>query len=80
MRGFRPPLWRRVLVPALADLGLLHRVIQIVFGWEGDHLHVFTAGVDRFADPCHGLDCCADEGGAALAALLPVLGGWCLLG
>ncbi|MGH8932917.1 MAG: plasmid pRiA4b ORF-3 family protein, partial [Egibacteraceae bacterium] len=71
LRGFRPPLWRRVLMPARADLGLLHRVIQIVLSWDDDHLHVFTAGGDRYGDPCHGLDCCADEGGIALAALLP---------
>jgi hypothetical protein len=33
---------RRVLVPVMATLGDLHVVIQILFGWDGDHLHEFT--------------------------------------
>lgn len=67
----RPPAWRRVLVPALTDLGLLHRVIQIVLAWDDDHLHVFTANGRRYADPDHGLEGCADEDTAALASVLP---------
>ena len=45
--GFRPSIWRRVLVPASFDLAKLHRVIQEAFGWEDYHLHAFQIhGVD----------------------------------
>ena len=44
----RPPIWRRVLLPATATLGDLHEVIQVLFGWDGDHLHVFESGKKRY--------------------------------
>ena len=44
LAGFRPAIWRRVLVPATATLGDLHVVIQVLFGWDGDHLHEFAGG------------------------------------
>jgi hypothetical protein len=54
----RPPIWRRVLVPATAVLGELHSVIQVLFGWDGDHLHAFTVGAKQYSDPLylHDLD------------------------
>ncbi len=30
-------------IPAAASLADLHLVIQTLFGWDGDHLHAFTA-------------------------------------
>lgn len=36
-----PPVWRRVLVQNYINFGQLHEIIQIVFGWEDDHLHDF---------------------------------------
>lgn len=43
----RPPVWRRLLVPADVKLSDLHEIIQAAFDWEGYHLHVFTFdGVD----------------------------------
>ncbi|MGH4022942.1 MAG: plasmid pRiA4b ORF-3 family protein [Pseudonocardiaceae bacterium] len=50
------PVWRRVLVPATARLGLLHRVIQIVMKWDGDHLHAFSVGNEDYGDPCYSPD------------------------
>ena len=35
-----PPIWRRIQVPDLT-LGELHDVLQVVMGWEDDHLHQF---------------------------------------
>ncbi len=32
------------MVPGNFTLGQLHRVIQIVMGWEDDHLHIFRVG------------------------------------
>ncbi|MCW2144455.1 plasmid pRiA4b ORF-3 family protein [Actinoplanes cyaneus] len=47
---WRPPIWRRVRVPATMTLGDLHSVIQILFGWDGDHLHQFRAGTRHYSD------------------------------
>ena len=52
----RPPVWRRVLLPAAAPLSLLHRVIQIVLNWDDDHLHAFTVGRKRYGDPAYTAD------------------------
>jgi hypothetical protein len=57
----RPPIWRRVLLPATATLGDLHEVIQVLFGWDGDHLHVFESGKKRYGDPFVDLEGTGDE-------------------
>jgi Plasmid pRiA4b ORF-3-like protein len=48
LAGFRPPVWRRIQVPVIASLGTLHWVIRDLFGWDGDHLHVFEVGKKRY--------------------------------
>jgi len=70
----RPPVWRRVLVPASVTLGLLHQVIQVAFDWDGDHLHAFTVDGRRYSDPFMGLDDCGDEEVVRLMSALPRLG------
>ena len=37
-----PPVWRTVSVPSDITLADLHRVIQLVMGWEDYHLHQFN--------------------------------------
>jgi hypothetical protein len=44
LKGSKPPIWRRVLVPAGMPLPQLHRVIQGVFAWLDYHLHHFQTG------------------------------------
>ena len=61
LTGFRPTIWRRVLVPATATLGDLHVVIQVLFGWDGDHLHVFEVGKKQYSDPFVNLEETGDE-------------------
>ena len=41
LNGSKPPIWRKVAVPSDITLGELHEVIQIVMGWDDDHLHQF---------------------------------------
>jgi hypothetical protein len=53
---FRPPVWRRVQLPVTATLGDLHDVIQVLFGWDGDHLHEFRVGKKRYSDSFAALD------------------------
>jgi len=40
----KPPIWRRVLVPAGITMAKLHDVIQAAMGWEDGHMHEFRAG------------------------------------
>lgn len=47
LRGIRPPIWRRLLVPASITLGALHHVLQIAMGWHGGHMHQFVVGRDE---------------------------------
>jgi len=61
LAGSRPPIWRRVRLPVTATLGDLHNVIRVLFGWDGDHLHVFQAGRKQYSDPLMGLDGTCDE-------------------
>ena len=57
----RPPIWRTVLIPATATLPALHRVIQILYGWDGDHLHAFRARHATYSDPSFKLEEARDE-------------------
>ena len=41
LQDIRPPIWRRVRVPARVRLNCLHDVFQIVMGWTDSHLHQF---------------------------------------
>lgn len=43
-----PPVWRRVAVPTDITFKDLHDIIQILFGWEGYHLHDFQYPAEYF--------------------------------
>lgn len=47
----RPPIWRRLLVPASLTLEQLHDVLQVAMGWDDSHLHDFRIGQKRFGKP-----------------------------
>lgn len=52
LRGTKPKVWRRVLVPDTITLLKLHLVIQAAFGWGHSHLHEFIAGDgERYGTP-----------------------------
>lgn len=38
MENTHPPVWRRVLIPDKITFEELHEIIQILFGWDNEHL------------------------------------------
>jgi hypothetical protein len=48
LRGAKPPIWRRLLVPGDITLNRLHQAILAAFGWHGDHLHAFDTTYGQF--------------------------------
>jgi hypothetical protein len=46
-----PPIWRRIVVSGQVTLFRLHRMLQVVMGWENYHLHQFIAGAIRYEEP-----------------------------
>jgi hypothetical protein len=70
LRGVsKPPVWRRVAVPAAVTLDLLHEVIQQAMGWEDDHMHVFSTPWQDYGTPDSSLGY-ADESKVTLAEIL----------
>jgi hypothetical protein len=63
LTGIKPPIWRRVQVPADLTLAKLHDVIQVVMGWTNAHLHQFIIDGTYYGlrDPDFGLDDVEDE-------------------
>jgi hypothetical protein len=47
----KPPVWRRLQLPADTRLDHLHDIIVAAFGWENYHMHVFTNGHEEFGEP-----------------------------
>ncbi|WP_165436551.1 DUF1841 family protein [Amycolatopsis suaedae] len=70
--GSEPMIWRRLSLPGDTTLDVLHRVIQVAFGWEDCHLHAFEAKGRRYAamtyEPLEGA---LDERAVTLAELAP---------
>ena len=46
----KPSIWRSVIVPESMTLADLHRVIQIVMGWDNAHLHEFQVRGERYTE------------------------------
>jgi len=51
LKGHKPAIWRRFLVPGHFTLARLHRVLQDVMGWMDCHLHCFAVGKKRYSFP-----------------------------
>jgi hypothetical protein len=51
LKGTKPPIWRRVLVPSDIRLDQLHILIQMAMGWLNCHLHQFIAYGAFFGTP-----------------------------
>ena len=60
LRGTKPPVWRRLLIPGEMTLGDLHQAIQAAMGWDDSHLHAFDIAGREYGDP-DSVDDVADE-------------------
>ena len=49
--GTNPPIWRRLLVPAVLTLAQLHVVLQTTMGWQDGHMHEFRVGHRHLGQP-----------------------------
>jgi hypothetical protein len=49
--GTNPPIWRRLLVPAVLTLAQLHLLLQTTMGWQDGHMHEFRVGHQHFGPP-----------------------------
>jgi len=72
--GTRPPIWRRLLVPADVSLAKLNLILQAAMGWMHCHLHEFYVQDARYSDPEFELEGTRDEGQVTLAGVARKVG------
>lgn len=41
LKGSKPKIWRRILIPSDLSLSDFHKIIQTTMGWTNTHLHQF---------------------------------------
>jgi hypothetical protein len=51
LKGSKPKIWRRVLIPSDMLLSDFHYVIQVVMGWTNSHLHEFIHHGISYTEP-----------------------------
>ena len=69
LKGTKPPIWRRLLVPGTMTLGDLSEALLAAMGWTGGHLHAFDVGGRQYGDPAT-TDEVADENRLTLSGVL----------
>ncbi len=51
LKGSKPKIWRRLLVPSDILLSEIHKIIQISMGWTNSHLHQFIKNNEYYGIP-----------------------------
>lgn len=51
LRGVKPVVWRRILVPETVTLAKLHGILQWTMGWTNSHLHEWNIAHRRYGMP-----------------------------
>jgi hypothetical protein len=59
--GIKPDIWRRFVVDTSLTLDDLHNIIQVVMGWDYEHLYSFTIGGIEYGIPDDGDDFFGNE-------------------
>jgi hypothetical protein len=66
--GIKPPIWRAFVVQGSTNLYQLHKIIQVVMGWDDSHCHDFRFGKIHYGRPDPSLgDSVRDEAEFTLA-------------
>jgi Plasmid pRiA4b ORF-3-like protein len=47
LTGIEPPIWRTMVVPGAISLHTLHKMLQVVMGWENAHLYLFRLTINE---------------------------------
>lgn len=51
LKGSKPRIWRRLLVPADVELSDLHKILQTAMGWTNSHMHHFAKDRNFYESP-----------------------------
>lgn len=70
LKGIKPPIWRRFLVPSSLNLYEFHIALQVVMGWSDSHLHGFLCNDIIYSLPEPDADYAKDETKVKLSRLL----------
>src|SRR5215472_6294553 len=47
LTGIEPPIWRTMVVPGAISLHTLHKMLQVVMGWENAHGYLFRLSINE---------------------------------
>ena len=47
LAGIEPPIWRTMVVPGAISLHTLHKMLQVVMGWENAHVYLFRLSINE---------------------------------
>ncbi len=47
LKYIEPPIWRKIVVPGAISLHTLHKMLQVVMGWENAHLYLFRLSINE---------------------------------
>lgn len=50
LKGTKPPVWRRLLIPEDVTMRELHEILNEAMGWSNTHLHDFEVAGQKIAD------------------------------
>jgi hypothetical protein len=64
LRDVHPVVWRRVSLPDSLSIADLHNVIQLLMGWDDDHLHSFRIHGGHYGVACTGRPDCGEDAAA----------------
>ena len=51
VKNVEPEIWRTILVPSETTLARLHSILQVLMGWNDNHLYAFVIDKRRYSPP-----------------------------